>query len=119
MSITGTATGNPATEASFVVRACPRQRETSVEVPPMSKVMMSRVPATAQTRSAPTTPPAGPERIARTGSAAAVPADTDPPLDCMTRREVVGGQWAVVSGVRSAGGLLRVDFVAIFLLTND
>ena len=35
---------------------------------------------------APTTPPAGPERIVRTGSAAAVRAVTSPPLDCITRR---------------------------------
>src|SRR5436190_273335 len=119
MSITGTATGKPATEASFVVRASPRQRETSVEVPPISKVMMSRKPAAAQTRRAPTTPPAGPERMARTGSAAAVAADTDPPFDCMTRIGVVSGQWAVVSAWRSGDVRFRVNFVAIFLLTTD
>ena len=33
---------------------------------------------------APTTPPAGPDNIVRTGSAAAVPAEIIPPEDCMT-----------------------------------
>jgi hypothetical protein len=49
--------------------------------------MMSRMPASEQTRIAPTTPPAGPDKIARTGSAAAVAAETDPPFDCITRKE--------------------------------
>src|SRR4030095_10463272 len=100
MSMTGTATGRPATDASLVVRASPRQSDTSVEVPPISNVMMSLIPAVAQTLSAPTTPPAGPDRIARTGSDAAVAADTDPPLDCMTRRGVVSGQWSVTTPLR-------------------
>ncbi len=57
---------------------------TSVEVPPMSKVMIGKQPARAATACAPTTPPAGPERIVRTGSRAAVAAPMMPPEDCMT-----------------------------------
>src|SRR5215216_1996802 len=101
MSMTGTATGKLATRASFVVRASPRQSATSVEVPPISKVMMSRMPAAAQTLSAPTTPPAGPDSMARTGSEAAAAADTDPPFDCITRNAIAGG------GQSAAGGGLR------------
>ena len=37
-------------------------------------------------RIAPTTPPAGPERIVRTGSFAAASAEMLPPEDCMTRK---------------------------------
>src|SRR5215471_7023613 len=50
----------------------------------MSNAIISFTPACLHILIAPTTPPAGPERIARTGSAAAVSADTDPPLDCIT-----------------------------------
>src|SRR5262245_43440810 len=85
MSITGTATGKPATTASLVVRASPRHSATSVDVPPISKVMMSFIPATEQRRRAQTTPPAGQHSIARSGSAEAVDAETDPPFDFITR----------------------------------
>src|SRR6266511_3186002 len=88
MSIIGTATGTPATIDSFVRRSPARSHNaTSVEVPPMSNVMMFGKPAAAATRKAPTTPPAGPERIVRTGSLAAALAEMLPPEDCMTRRK--------------------------------
>src|SRR5262249_51691351 len=89
MSITGTATGRFATVASLVVRASPRHNDTSVEVPPKSKAIISEIPACLQILSAPTTPPAGPERIARTGSPAATSAETEPPLDCITRNSIL------------------------------
>src|SRR5579885_3607219 len=87
MSRTGTATGSPATDASFVRRSSPPAHSaTSVEVPPMSNVMMSSIPAPRAACVAPTTPPAGPERIVRTGSSAATRAEMLPPDDCITRR---------------------------------
>src|SRR5262245_34176544 len=92
MSIIGTATGRFATVASLVVRASPRHNDTSVEVPPMSKAIISAIPACLQILSAPTTPPAGPERIARTGSRAAISAETEPPLDCITLNSILEGR---------------------------
>src|SRR5215510_10436579 len=87
MSITETATGNPATTASFVVRIAPlSHKATSVEVPPMSNVITFLIPADRAARNAPTTPPDGPERIVRTGSAAATSAEILPPDDCITRK---------------------------------
>src|ERR1044072_4197665 len=87
MSITETATGSPATLASFVVRIEPlSQSATSVEVPPMSNVITFWIPADWAARKAPTTPPEGPERIVRTGSTAAISAEMLPPEDCITRR---------------------------------
>src|ERR1051325_4686614 len=86
MSIIGTAIGTPATIDSFVRRIPSRSHNaTSVEVPPMSKVMMFAKPPAAPARRAPTPPPAGPDRIARTGSLAAAAAEMRPPDDCMTR----------------------------------
>src|SRR6476660_7155426 len=86
MSRTDTATGEPATTASLVVRILPAlHNATSVDVPPMSKVMMFAKPDAFADRSAPTTPPDGPERIVRTGSRAARSAEMLPPDDCITR----------------------------------
>ena len=45
-------------------RSSPAKWQTSVEVPPMSKPMIRSCPAIWLVRTAPTTPPAGPERIA-------------------------------------------------------
>ncbi len=91
MSSTGTATGSPATLASFVRRGPPAGHSaTSVEVPPMSNVMMSVNPASPAARVAPTTPPAGPESIVRTGSVAAARAEMLPPEDCITRSARAG-----------------------------
>ena len=44
-------------------------------------------PAARAVRSAPTTPPAGPDKIVRTGSLAATSAEMLPPDDCITRKE--------------------------------
>ena len=62
MSSTGVRIGRPSislSEASDGRPSCTRQ--TSVEVPPMSKVMRSLKPERAACRVAPTTPAAGPE----------------------------------------------------------
>src|ERR1051325_2830927 len=86
MSIMGIATGTPATIDSFVNRIPSRSHSaTSVDVPPMSKVMMFGDPAASATRKAPTTPPAGPDKILRTGSFAADWGERLPPEDCITR----------------------------------
>src|SRR5690348_1308694 len=63
----GTAMGRSAIRDSFVVPTAPSLRATSVDVPPMSKVMMRSKPARCATYCAPTMPPAGPESTARTG----------------------------------------------------
>src|SRR5215213_11875563 len=90
--MTETATGKPATVASFVVRIAPLSHNaTSVEVPPISNVMTFCIPADCAARKAPTTPPEGPERIVRTGSVAAISAEMLPPEDCITRRLRRGG----------------------------
>src|SRR4051794_34446820 len=87
MSIIGTATGTPATIDSLVSRIPLRSHKaTSVEVPPISKVIMLLRRAAAAARKLPITPPAGPERIVRTGSFAATVAEMLPPDDCITRK---------------------------------
>ena len=83
--MTGTPTGQWATIASLVTRISPWHRATSVEVPPISKDRMLEKPASRAISQAPTTPPAGPLSIVRTGSRAAIRAETAPPLDCMIR----------------------------------
>src|SRR3990167_1641330 len=72
MSSMGTATGTPPTLPSFVVASSPlSSRATSVEVPPISKLMTRWRPASRARARAPTIPPAGPESSVRTGCAAA------------------------------------------------
>ncbi len=56
---------------------------TSQLVPPMSKVMMFRMPARRLMPSEAMTPPAGPESTVATGFFAALPNVATPPLDCM------------------------------------
>jgi len=81
----GTPMGNPAISASPVAVMSPSTRDTSVEVPPMSKAMMRSKPLARALAAAPTTPPAGPDRTVRTGSRAAAAKEVIPPLDCMTK----------------------------------
>src|SRR6266851_820922 len=101
MSIIGIATGTPATIDSFVSRIPSRSHSaTSVEVPPMSKVMMLAKPAARAERNAPTTPPAGPDRIVRTGSLAAASAEILPPEDCITLKPKLD-LWALDFGLGS------------------
>lgn len=63
----------------------PSMRDTSVDVPPISKVISFSWPAILPILKAATAPPAGPEKIVRTGSSLAVSAEMLPPLDCNTR----------------------------------
>src|SRR6266850_575666 len=101
MSIMGTATGTPATIASLVSRIpSESQRATSVDVPPISNVMMFVKSAACAARNAPTTPPAGPDRIVRTGSLAAADAEILPPEDCITLKAKLD-LWALDFGLGS------------------
>ena len=84
MSITGSRTGKSPTIVSDVVGIAPSIRQTSVDVPPMSKPMTRGYPAASATARAPTAPAAGPERIVRTAAALAAAAESRPPFDCMT-----------------------------------
>ncbi|OPZ56937.1 MAG: hypothetical protein BWY88_01290 [Synergistetes bacterium ADurb.Bin520] len=52
----------------------------------MSRVISFEYPARRPKWRAPTTPPAGPERMVRTGQSSAVSAEMVPPLDCMMWR---------------------------------
>jgi hypothetical protein len=56
-------------------------RATSVEVPPMSKVMIDSNPAAPATQAAPITPALGPESSVRTGTSRAAATEMIPPLD--------------------------------------
>lgn len=85
MSIMGTFTGYPAMADSRVRGSSPSIRATSVEVPPMSKMISLWKPARLAMACAPTAPPAGPKRMVRTDSFMAVSAEMEPPLDCMMR----------------------------------
>ena len=58
-------------------------RQTSQDVPPMSKHSTSLWPASSASSSAPPTPPAGPERTVSAAWAAARPESVRPPEDCM------------------------------------
>jgi hypothetical protein len=81
IAIIGARSRTPATSDSKVRSNAPAQWATSVDVPPMSNVMMRSNPARPDTRTAPTMPPAGPDRMA------SLPwkrrASTSPPFDCM------------------------------------
>ncbi len=70
------------TTPALVCSGPPGQSETSVEVPPMSKVTTSENPAAAAAQIAPVTPPAGPESTVRTGSCLVSSVVSSPPLDC-------------------------------------
>jgi hypothetical protein len=62
MSTIGTRTGSPSIVRSLERSTLPPAiRQTSVEVPPMSKEIAFSTPASAAIRAAPTAPPAGPE----------------------------------------------------------
>ena len=92
--MTGTPTGQWAMTDTLVTRISPWQSDTSVDVPPISKVRIASYPAARATSHAPTTPPAGPLRMVRTGSRADTRAEMLPPFDCMTRRLVALGPLA-------------------------
>ena len=84
MSSAGSETGRPAITRSAVSGTRPSSiRQTSQEVPPMSKQATFASPAAAATSSAPPTPPAGPDRTVRAACAPARATSVRPPLDCM------------------------------------
>ena len=73
-------------------------RATSVDVPPMSNVMMEPMPAAALTQAAPMTPALGPESSVRTGCSAAAATEMIPPFDWLT----YGGCWTPRRATSSA-----------------
>ena len=78
--------GYPPTVAEVVCFIIPGHKDTSVEVPPISRVMMSGNPACIPVWKAPTTPPAGPLKMVLTGCSEASFVVMLPPEDCMIRR---------------------------------
>ena len=60
----GACTVTPAVSVSVTCSYAPSNRDTSVDVPPMSKPMTGDSVSALVVRAYPTTPPAGPERIA-------------------------------------------------------
>ena len=84
MSIIGARMRTPATSVSKARSYSPSKCDTSVEVPPMSKPISRVKPASRPVSAMPTTPPAGPDRIASLpwNSSAAV----RPPDDIMNIR---------------------------------
>ena len=94
MSSMGTRTGKPATSASLLGLGSPLTNATSVEVPPMSKVITRSKPLRRAIAAAPTTPPAGPDNTVRTGWRAADSSAVMPPLDCITNtRDALAPAW--------------------------
>ncbi len=83
MSIIGTLSGNPAILYSRVTPGRPSvTRHTSVLVPPISKVIVLRKPASSAAVVAPTTPAAGPDRIIFAAWRRIAWAGMVPPLAC-------------------------------------
>ena len=76
----------PPTVAEVGCLIKPGHRDTSVEVPPISRVMMSGNPACIAVWKAPTTPPAGPLKMVFTGCSQASVVVMLPPEDCIIRR---------------------------------
>src|SRR5215469_7530943 len=87
ISIIGARMRTPATSVSKARSYSPSKWETSVEVPPMSKPMRWAKPASRPVCAIPTTPPAGPDRIASLpwNRSAAV----NPPDDIMNMRRML------------------------------
>jgi len=84
--------GNPATARCAAGAARPSStRQTSVDVPPMSKVTASENPAAPATAAAASTPPAGPDRSRAAGFFAAASTGTRPPADVNTSTDGASG----------------------------
>ncbi len=64
IAMIGTRSWTPATSVSKARSHFPAYSDTSVDVPPMSNPITRLKPAAAAVRAAPTTPAAGPDRIA-------------------------------------------------------
>ncbi len=87
MFIIGAVMRTPAIRVFSTRSYSPAKWQTSVEVPPMSKPMMRSRPAIRLVRTAPTTPPAGPDRMASLPWNISAP--VRPPEDCMNIRRPV------------------------------
>ena len=83
ISTTGTFIGISSIIVCVERRTSPSHKETSVEVPPISKDMIFLIPASFAIPKAPDTPPAGPERIQLTAIFLADPIEMLPPFDCI------------------------------------
>ena len=83
ISTTGTFMGISLIIVCVVRRTSPLHKETSVEVPPISKDIIFLIPASFAITDAPATPPAGPERIQLTAISLAAPVEMLPPFDCI------------------------------------
>ena len=78
----GTRTVWPAMVRCGVIAGRPcSTRATSVDVPPMSKVMIDSMPAARLSQAAPITPALGPDSRVRTGACAAAATEMMPPFD--------------------------------------
>ena len=85
MSSTGVRIGRPSTSVSVLSAGTPFEtRQTSVLVPPMSKVIRSLKPDWPACLTAPITPAAGPEKSAVMAFLDMPSAGSLPPLDCIT-----------------------------------
>ena len=83
----GWRTGRPASLESVEISAAPRTtRQTSVVVPPMSKLKTLSRPSVAATCWAAEIPAAGPESAIDKGRRAAASGEAMPPAECMTCR---------------------------------
>ena len=71
----------PAMVASRTCSYAPSNRDTSVDVPPMSNPTTGGPPSVCAVRAYPTYPPAGPDRMARKPEKSS--ACASPPSDCM------------------------------------
>ena len=95
MSRTGIAVGCPAISNSRVLSGYPGHKDTSVDVPPMSKEMIRSLPERSAQVSAPITPPAGPERTVCTGSFLARSTGSTPPFDPMILTRVAPASFEI------------------------
>ena len=83
----GWRTGRPASLESVEISAAPPViRQTSVVVPPMSKLKTLSSPSEAATWAAAETPAAGPDSAMASGRRAAASGEAMPPAECMTCR---------------------------------
>ena len=105
MLIIGARNLTPATSVTNARSYSPAQCVTSVDVPPMSKPMIRSKPAWRETSTAPTMPPAGPDRMASLPWKSR--ASVKPPLDLHELQADAG------VGVRSATGQFAFDLFHI------
>ncbi len=89
MDTVGMRQGYPPTSVCCAITGSPDSiRQTSVEVPPMSKEIARSSPSLAASSAAAATPPAGPDNRMVVGFAAAVTTGATPPFDRMINSSV-------------------------------